>query len=133
MARNYTGSYALSSKACDIEYRTRRLQELTLKAANILESIDPAAVAEDSIARSRDLISQLSAEIARIAGSKPAKRAYVKGGKAKVAPAEPKRRGRKPKVMTVTEPEAAAPTGAPDGGEIDGILFVGLDDLLAAE
>lgn len=130
MARNYTGNYTLSGKACDVEYRTRRLQELTLKATNILESIDPSAVEGGMLYVARDLIRKLSEQIDRIARSKPAKRAYVKGGKAKVTPAEPKRRGRKPKVKAVAEPEAMV---ARAGEEDDGVLFVGLDELLAAE
>jgi hypothetical protein len=129
MARNYTGSYTFSGKACDIEYRSRRLIELTSKATNILESIDPASVQEGSLAAALDLVQQLSEQINRIASSKPAKRAYVKGGKPRPEP-EPKPRGRKPKVTPSTEAQGQAPTGALV--DENDVLFVGLDDLLIA-
>lgn len=128
MARNYTGNYEISGKACDVEYRSRRLGELVTKATNILGSIDPAAVAEGSVAAALDLVRQLSEQVARIEGSKPAKRAYVRGGKPRPE-VEPKRRGRKPKVT----PSPVVPVESTTDTYLDGeVLFVGLDELLVA-
>jgi hypothetical protein len=129
MARNYTGNYEISGKACDVEYRVRRLGELIGKATNILESIDPKAVQEGACEQGLELARQLSEQINRIASSKPAKRAYVKGGKPR-SDVEPKRRGRKPKVARVAKTQDQVPAGALV--DENDVLFVGLDELLVA-
>lgn len=92
MARNRTGNYSISGKACDIEYRVRRLEILANKTRLALASIEPSAVGEGAIARGLELVSDLSGVIQQLAGSKPAKRAYgkVKAAGEKKAPKAPK-------------------------------------------
>lgn len=92
MARNRTGNYPISGKACDVEYRAKRLEVLTEKARMALESIDPNAVAEGSIARGIELVTELAEITKQILGTKPAKRAYKaeKAEKPAKAPKAPK-------------------------------------------
>lgn len=100
MARNRTGNYPISGKACDVEYRAKRLEVLTEKCRLALASIDPAAVHEGSIARGLELVTELAEVTRQILGSKPAKRSYKaekadgvekpKKEKAPKAPKEPK-------------------------------------------
>ena len=92
MARNRTGNYPISGKACDVEYRAKRLEDLTEKARMALESIDPNAVAEGSIARGIELVTELAEITKQILGTKPAKRAYKaeKAEKPAKAPKAPK-------------------------------------------
>ena len=124
MARNRTGNYPISGKPCDVEYRTNRLAVLADKARMALESIDPAAVTEGSVARGLELVAELSDVIKQIAGSKPAKRTYGKGA-AKPKPAEePKKK--KPKK------EKAPAQETPEAAEADGFNITGLDEALSA-
>lgn len=92
MARNRTGNYPVSGKACDVEYRAKRLEVLTEKARLALASIDPNAVAEGSIARGLELVTELAEITKQILGTKPAKRAYKaeKAEKPAKAPKAPK-------------------------------------------
>ena len=92
MARNHTGSYPVSGKACDVEYRAKRLEVLTEKARLALASIDPNAVAEGSIARGLEIVTELAEITKQILGTKPAKRAYKveKAEKPAKAPKAPK-------------------------------------------
>ena len=92
MARNRTGNYPISGKACDVEYRAKRLEVLTEKARMALESIDPNAVAEGSIARGIELVTELAEITKQILGTKPAKRSYKaeKAEKPAKAPKAPK-------------------------------------------
>lgn len=89
MARNRTGSYTFSGKACDIEYRSERLQELTERARLCLASIDPAAVGPGSIDRGMELVELLSQVARQLRDTRPQKRSYVRGGKASVSPVRP--------------------------------------------
>lgn len=93
MARNRTGSYTFSGKACDIEYRSKRLWELTEKARLCLASIDPAAVSPGSIDRGLELIGLLAEVAQQVGQSRPQKRSYVRGGKS-----SPARAGHRPSV-----------------------------------
>lgn len=95
MARNRTGNYPISGKACDVEYRAKRLEVLTEKARMALESIDPNAVAEGSIARGIELVTELAEITKQILGTKPAKRAY-KAEKAEKPAKTPKAPKEKP-------------------------------------
>lgn len=95
MARNRTGNYPISGKACDVEYRAKRLEVLTEKARMALESIDPNAVAGGSIARGIELVTELAEITKQILGTKPAKRAY-KAEKAEKPAKTPKAPKEKP-------------------------------------
>lgn len=107
MARNRTGNYPISGKACDVEYRAKRLEVLTEKARLALASIDPSAVAEGAIARGIELVTELAEIATRIAASKPAKRTY---GKDKVAAAEkPKKEPKAPKAPKEKPKKEKAP------------------------
>ena len=100
MARNRTGNYSLSGKACDVEYRVRRLEVLISKSRLALASIAPEAVGEGTIARGLELITDLSSVIQQLSGSKPSKRAYGKAkgaGEKKKAPKPVKEAPKAPK------------------------------------
>jgi len=129
MARNRTGNYPVSGKPCDVEYRTNRLTVLADKARMALESIDPAAVSEGSVARGLELVAELSDVIKQIAGTKPAKRSYSKGGKQKPEATEetPKKKAKKPaKVKNISqEIEAVDDT-------MGSLNITGLDEALDA-
>ena len=90
MARNRTGSYPVSGKACDVEYRAKRLEVLTEKARLALASIDPNAVAEGSIARGLEIVTELAEITKQILGTKPAMRTYGKAEKKEPAPKKEK-------------------------------------------
>lgn len=123
MARNRTGNYPLSSKACDIEYRVRRLEVLINKSRLALASIAPEAVAAGSIDRGMELVTELTQVVQRLAGSKPSKRAY---GKAKDKPAATK----KPtKPVKAPKGPKKAKTEAEQLAQIDSLLAP-LDSLL---
>jgi hypothetical protein len=100
MARNRNCEYNFSGKPTDVEYRSRRLQELAARAENTLRSLDPAAVDAEAQARALELVAELAQMAERIASSRPEKRTYVKGGKPRPE-AAPKKRGRKPKLQEV--------------------------------
>jgi hypothetical protein len=107
-----TDNNTLASKPCDIEYRVRRLEVLTEKAQAAISSIDPTAVSEGAVARGLELVEELGEVIRQIAGSKPTKRSYTKGGKEKPAKEpkakkEPKARTKQPK--SVAKKSAKAP------------------------
>lgn len=100
MARNRTGNYSISGKACDIEYRVRRLEILANKTRFALASIEPSAVGEGTIARGLELVTDLSNVIQQLSGSKPSKRAYGKAkdaGEKKKAPKPVKEAPKAPK------------------------------------
>ena len=129
MARNRNCEYDFSSKACDVEYRRRRLVDMAIRSQNSLVSIDPAATDAEAHARATLPVAELLGFVERMADARPPKRAYVKGGKPK-PPSEPRRRGRPRKAR----PEAEA-------GELDLLdpaegtqasSLTSLDDLLAA-
>lgn len=98
MARNRNCEYDFSSKACDIEYRTKRLIDMAVRSQNTLASIDPLATDAEAHARATLLVAELLNFVERMADARPQKRTYVKGGKPKPEVA-PKKRGRKPKVQ----------------------------------
>lgn len=100
MARNRNCEYDFSGKACDIEYRARRLQELATRAENTLRSLDPTAIDAEAQTRALELAAELGEMAGRIAASRPKKRAYVKGGRPRPASVS-KKRGRKPKIKEV--------------------------------
>ena len=111
MARNRTGNYSISGKACDIEYRVRRLEILTNKTRLALASIEPSAVGEDTISRGLELIKDLSSVIQQLAGSKPVKRAYGKAkdtGEKKKAPKPVKETPKAPKAPKAPKQEKAS-------------------------
>lgn len=126
MARNRNCEYDFSGKACDIEYRARRLQELATRAENTLRSLDPAAIDAEAQARALELVAELAQMAERIASSRPEKRTYVKGGKPRP---EPKKRGRKPKTK-VQEVQATDIDLLDD--VVTGSPLVSLDSLLDA-
>jgi hypothetical protein len=110
MARNRNCEYGFSSKACDVEYRTRRLVDMAVRSQNTLASIDPAGTDAEAHARATLLVAELLGFVERMADARPPKRAYVKGGKPKP---EPKKRGRKPKARPeAQEPDLLDPTEA---------------------
>ena len=92
MARNRNCEYDFSSKACDIEYRTKRLIDMAVRSQNTLASIDPLATDAEAHARATLLVAELLNFVERMADARPQKRTYVKGGKPRP---EPKKRGRK--------------------------------------
>jgi hypothetical protein len=98
MARNRNCEYSFSSKACDIEYRTKRLIDMAVRSQNTLASIDPLATDAEAHARATLLVAELLNFVERMGDARPQKRSYVKGGKPKPEVA-PKKRGRKPKVQ----------------------------------
>ena len=117
MARNRTGNYPISGKACDVEYRAKRLEVLTEKARMALESIDPNAVAEGSIARGIELVTELAEITKQILGTKPAKRAYKaekpeKPAKAPKAPKEKPARATKSSKKEKTSAEQIETLGS---------------------
>ena len=116
MARNRTGNYSLSGKACDVEYRVRRLEVLISKSRLALASIAPEAVGEGTIARGLELITDLSSIIQQLSGSKPSKRAY---GKAKGA--GEKKKAPKPVKVPKAPKQEKASTGQ----------FMSIDEALA--
>jgi hypothetical protein len=127
MARNRTGNYPISGKACDVEYRAKRLEVLTEKARLALSSIDPNAVAEGAVARGLELITELAEITKQIAGTKPAKRTYGKGAekKAKVAAVEEKpKRSRKVKARAEETQSVEE--------ELGSLNITGLDEALDA-
>ena len=110
MARNRTGNYSISGKACDIEYRVRRLEILANKTRLALASIEPSAVGEGTIARGLELVTDLGAIIQQLAGSKPTKRAYGKAkdaGEKKKAPKPVKESPKAPKAPKAPKKEKA--------------------------
>lgn len=109
MARNRTGNYPISGKACDVEYRAKRLEVLTEKARMALESIDPNAVAEGSIARGIELVTELAEITKQILGTKPAKRSY-KAEKAEKPAKAPKAPKEKPARATKSSKKEKTPT-----------------------
>ncbi len=128
MARNRNCEYDFSGKACDIEYRSRRLQELATRAENTLRSLDPAAIDAEAQARALELVAELAQMAERIASSRPEKRTYVKGGKPRPE-AAPKKRGRK--TTKVQEVQAATDIDLLDD-VVTGSPLVSLDSLLDA-
>jgi len=96
MARNRNCEYNFSSKACDVEYRTRRLVDMAIRSQNTLASIDPAGTDAEAHTRATLLVAELLGFVERMADARPPKRSYVKGGKPRP---EPKKRGRKPKAQ----------------------------------
>ena len=120
MARNRTGNYSLSGKACDVEYRVRRLEVLISKSRLALASIAPEAVGEGTIARGLELITDLSSVIQQLSGSKPSKRAY---GKAKGA--GEKKKAPKPVKEAPKAPKAPKKEKASTG------QFMSIDEALA--
>ena len=109
MARNRTGNYPISGKACDVEYRAKRLEVLTEKARMALVSIDPNAVAEGSIARGIELVTELAEITKQILGTKPAKRSY-KAEKAEKPAKAPKAPKEKPARATKSSKKEKTPT-----------------------
>jgi hypothetical protein len=129
MARNRNCEYDFSGKACDIEYRARRLQELATRAENTLRSLDPAAIDAEAQARALELVAELAQMAERIASSRPEKRTYVKGGKPRP---EPKKRGRKTTKAKVQEVQAQAADIDLLDDVVTGSPLVSLDSLLDA-
>jgi hypothetical protein len=127
MARNRNCEYDFSGKACDIEYRARRLQELATRAENTLRSLDPAAIDAEAQARALELVAELAQMAERIASSRPEKRTYVKGGKPRP---EPKKRGRKTTKVQEVQAQAADIDLLDD--VVTGSPLVSLDSLLDA-
>ena len=127
MARNRTGNYPISGKACDVEYRAKRLEVLTEKCRLALASIDPAAVHEGSIARGLELVTELAEVTRQILGSKPAKRSY-KADKAEGAEGAEKPKKEK-KEKAPKEPKAPK---APKKGKGKGAEVTSLDEALEA-
>lgn len=128
MARNRNCEYDFSGKACDIEYRARRLQELATRAENTLRSLDPVAIDAEAQTRALELAAELGEMAGRIAASRPKKRAYVKGGRPRPA-SVPRKRGRKPKTK-VQEVQATDIDLLDD--VVTGSPLVSLDSLLDA-
>lgn len=124
MARNRTGNYPISGKACDVEYRAKRLEVLTEKCRLALASIDPAAVHEGSIARGLELVTELAEVTRQILGSKPAKRSYKAE---KVEGAEKPKKEKKEKA-----PKAPKEPKAPKKGKDKLAEVTSLDDALIA-
>ena len=127
MARNRNCEYDFSGKACDIEYRARRLQELATRAENTLRSLDPAAIDAEAQARALELVAELAQMAERIASSRPEKRTYVKGGKPRP---KPKKRGRKTTKVQEVQAQAADIDLLDD--VVTGSPLVSLDSLLDA-
>lgn len=127
MARNRNCEYAPSSKACDVEYRTKRLVDMAARSQNTLLSIDPAATDAEAHARATLLAAELLGVVERMAAAQAPKRAYVKGGKPKPA-SEPKKRGRPRKARP--EAQELDLLDPAEGGQTANIAS--LDDLLAA-
>lgn len=127
MARNRNCEYNFSSKACDVEYRTRRLVDMALRSQNTLASIDPAGTDAEAHARATLLVAELLGFVERMADARPPKRAYVKGGKPKPA-SEPKKRGRPRKAR----PEAQELDLLDPAEGTQASSLTSLDDLLAA-
>ncbi len=124
MARNRTGNYPISGKACDVEYRAKRLEVLTEKARMALESIDPNAVAEGSIARGIELVTELAEITKQILGTKPAKRAYKaeKAEKAEKPAKAPKAPKEKP--ARATKSSKKEKTSAEQIETLDSVLTI---------
>jgi hypothetical protein len=129
MARNRNCEYDFSGKACDIEYRSRRLQELATRAENTLRSLDPAAIDAEAQTRALELVAELAQMAERIASSRPEKRTYVKGGKPRPE-AAPKKRGRKTTKVQEVQAQAADIDLLDD--VVTGSPLVSLDSLLDA-
>jgi len=130
MARNRTGNYPISGKACDVEYRAKRLEVLTEKARLALASIDPSAVAEGAIARGIELVTELAEIATRIAASKPAKRTY---GKDKVEVVEkPKKEPKAPKEKPKKEKAPKSKVAAVEAVDSPDLELATLDAALEA-
>lgn len=124
MARNRTGNYPVSSKACDVEYRVRRLEVLINKSRLALASIAPDAVAEGTIDRGLELVTELTQVVQRLAGSKPSKRSY---NKAKDKPTATK----KPTKPVKEAPKPAKSPKGPKKAKTEAEQLAQIDSLLA--
>ena len=133
MARNRTGNYPISSKACDIEYRVRRLEVLINKSRMALASIAPEAVAAGSIDRGMELVTELTQVVQRLAGSKPSKRAYGKAKEKLTATKKPTKPVKEaPKPVKAPKGPKKAKTEAEQLAQIDSLLAP-LDSLLGED
>lgn len=78
MSKKRTGSYTLSSKPCDIEYRLTKASELVERLEATFRSIDPSSLSEGSIEALLAAVEATRDRLTSARGSAPTKRVHTR-------------------------------------------------------
>ena len=78
MSKKRTGSYTLSSKPCDIEYRLTKASELVERLEATFRSIDPSSLSEGSIEGLLAAVEATRDRLTSARGSAPTKRVHTR-------------------------------------------------------